>query len=87
MASLLRKITYLSILVLVLLAWGPWIGEDYAVRKVVEQLGGEDRIINYLGEEMPLRDVPKNPVRVPFGVLVYFPGEAVFFVAFSGGVL
>jgi len=35
---------------------------------------------------MPLKDVPKSYVKVHFGALIYFPGEAVYFVAFFGGV-
>jgi hypothetical protein len=36
---------------------------------------------------MPLRNVPKSVVRIPFGALVYFPSEAVYLVTFFGVVL
>jgi len=53
----------------------------------VEKLDGQDHPHNYLGEVMPLGDVPKSVIRVPFGALVYFPSEAVYFVMFFGLVL
>jgi len=83
-----RNVIILSVLVVVgLIAWAPWITEEYAYNRVMERLGGPDRSFNYLGETMPLRDVPKTFVRLPFVSLVYFPGEAMFIVTFYGSVL
>ncbi|NHJ12746.1 MAG: hypothetical protein EAX95_03680 [Candidatus Thorarchaeota archaeon] len=70
-----------------ILAWAPWITDEYAINVVTESLGGADAMYNYLGESMPLDEVPKNVVRVPFVALVYFPSEAVYIVTFWGGVL
>ena len=82
-----RDITVLTMVILVgLVAWAPWITEEYAYNKVMEHLGWPDIPFNYLGETMPLRDVPKSSVKLPFVSLVYFPGEAVFIVTFYGSV-
>lgn len=70
-----------------LVAWAPWITEEGAYAKVMEQLGGPATLFNYVGETMPLRDVPKTFKRLPFVLLVYFPGEAMFMVTFYGSVL
>jgi hypothetical protein len=61
--------------------------ESYAITAVVENLGGPDQEYNYLGELMPVGDIPKNAVRVPFGFLVYFPSEAMYIVTFWGYVI
>ena len=78
-------ITVLTLLAL--FAWSPWLTESYATTAVVENLGGPDQEYNYLGEMIPVEDIPKNVVRVPFGVLVYFPGEAMYIVTFWGFVM
>lgn len=70
-----------------ILAWSPWLTNEYAISVVVDSLGGPDQEYNYLGEIIALRDVPKTVVRVPFGALVYFPSEAMFIVTFWGWVL
>ena len=70
-----------------LLMWSPWITYDYAIEKVVEHLGGNDTVFNYLGEPMSVGDVPKSVVWYPFVKAVYFPSEAIWFVGFHGGVL
>jgi len=67
--------------------WSPWISADYAVQKVTDSLGGPDAMYNYLGQEMPVRDVPKDVVWFPFARAVYFPSEAVWFVTFYGRIL
>ena len=83
-----RKIVILSVLIIIgLIAWAPWITEEYAYNKVMEHLGGQDAMFNYLGETLPLKDVPKSFVKLPFFSLVYFPGEAMFIVTFYGGVI
>jgi len=70
-----------------ILGWSPWITNDYATTVVIEFLGGPDQEYNYLGDMIPLGDIPKTVVRMPFGALVYFPSEAMFIVTFCGGVL
>ncbi len=87
-----RKVFILSVLIVVLIivgmiAWAPWITEEYAYARVMEHLGGPDTLFNYTGETMPLRDVPKSFKKLPFVSLVYFPGEAMFIVTFYGGVI
>ena len=82
------NVIILSVLVVAgLIAWAPWITEEYAYAKVMEHLGGPDTLFNYLGETMPLSDVPKSFLRLPFVSLVYFPSEAMFIVTFYGRVL
>ncbi|MFW9918938.1 MAG: hypothetical protein ACFFED_05015 [Candidatus Thorarchaeota archaeon] len=70
-----------------LFAWSPWLSIDVAEDAVVESLGGPDAMYNYLGENRSLRDIPMNSIKVPFGVLVYFPFEAVYIVPFWGIVI
>ena len=74
------------VLILLLLIWAPWITDDYAVNKVVERLGGPDARFNYLGQDMAVKDVPKEVGWFPFGRIVYFPSEAGWFVSFYGNV-
>lgn len=87
--SVTRRLCFFIIVVVIvaILAWSPWITDDYATTVVIEFLGGPNQDYNYLGDVIPLRDVPKTIVRVPFGSLVYFPSEAMFIVTFWGGVL
>ena len=87
-----RKVFILSVLVVGLIvggliAWAPWITEEYAYSRVMEHLGGPDTLFNYLGETMPLKNIPKSFKKLPFASLVYFPGEAMFIVTFYGGVI
>ena len=77
----------LILVILGFLAWSPWMTNDYAIDLVTDRLGGPEEPYDYLGSTIPVVDVPKNVVRVPFGALVYFPGEAMFIVTFWGGVL
>jgi hypothetical protein len=70
-----------------IIAWAPWITEEYAVTAVETHLGGPGTTYNYLGEDMTVAEVPKTTVRVPFVMLVYFPSEAMFIVTFWGGVI
>jgi len=83
-----KRIVVSAVFLLVTLtAWAPWLTDDFAIAQVVDKLGGPNRQYNYLGEVMPLRNVPKSVVRIPFGALVYFPSEAVYLVTFFGLVL
>ena len=83
-----RKTTVVLVIVVVgIFAWSPWITEDYALDVVVAHIGGPDEQYNYLGDLMPVSDIPKNAVRVPFGALVFFPGEALYIITFWGGFL
>ena len=68
-------------------AWCPWISNEYAEDIVVESMGGSDADFFYLGENTTIGDIPIYSIKVPFGVFVYFPGEAMFVVPFWGGVL
>ena len=83
-----RNVIILMVLIVVgLVAWAPWITEEYAYGKVMEHLGGPDILFNYLGETMPLREVPKSFVKFPFISTVYFPSEAMFMITFYGSVI
>ena len=82
-----RGKTILTIVsILILLAWSPWITDDYAINKVVEKLGGPETRFNYLGQDMAVKDIPKVVSWFPFGRYVYFPSEAGWFVIFYGNV-
>ena len=77
----------LVVVILGFFAWSPWITEDYAIDLVIDRLGGPEEPYNYLGSTIPVSDVPKNYVRVPFGALIYFPSEAMHIVTFWGGAI
>jgi hypothetical protein len=81
-----RLIIGAVLLVAFVLAWAPWITNDYAIDRVVEELGGPEARFTYLGVDMALKDVPKEVYWVPFGRFVTFPGEAGWFVTFYGSV-
>lgn len=74
------------LVILGFLAWSPWVTEEYAIDLVTDHLGGPDEPFDYIGSTIPVADVPKNVVRLPFGALVYFPSEAMFIVTFWGWV-
>lgn len=83
-----RNVVILVVLTLGgLVAWAPWITEDYTYAKVMEHLGGPDFPFTYLGETIPLKDVPKSFIKLPFVSIVYFPGEAMFMMTFYGSVI
>lgn len=82
-----RAVVLVALLGVALTAWAPWLTDDFAISRVVDKLGGQERAYNYLGQVMPLREVPKSVVRIPFVALVYFSGEAVYIVTFFGLVL
>jgi hypothetical protein len=75
-----------AIAVTFILAWAPWVTDDYAIDKVVEKLGGPETRFNYLGQDLAVKDVPKKVSWLPFGRYVTFPGEAGWFVSFNGSV-
>lgn len=77
----------LAAILLFLFAWAPWITDDYAVSKVAEKLGGQTATFNYLGQNMPAGDIPKDVNWFPFGRFVTFPSEAEWFVTFYGAVV
>jgi hypothetical protein len=82
----IKAVIVAAIIVIALAAWAPWITYDYAVSKVVEKLGGQDTVFQYLGQDMPVGEIPKQVSWVPFGRFVTFPGEAGWFVSFFGSV-
>ena len=75
------------IAVLAVLAWSPWITDEYAKARVVESLGGPDATFRYLGEEMKVQDVPIVVAWAPFARYVVFPSEAGWFVTFYGAIV
>lgn len=94
MKKIIRNVAIFSILFVVgLMGWAPWITEEYAYGKVIKHLGGSDVLFDYLGETMPLSEVPKSFVKFPFFSLVYFPGEgctmfmAIYAITFYGNVI
>ena len=84
---ILSVLVAVGLIIVCLIAWAPWITEEYAYAKVMEHLGGSDALFNYLGETMPLSDVPKSFKKLPFVSFVYFPGEAMFIITFYGSVI
>ncbi|GEM_PF-1550598 len=72
--------------ILFLLAWAPWITGECAKNKVIKHLGA-DTPYGYLSEIIPVKDIPMEVSWFPFVRFVYFPGEALYFVTFYGGVL
>ena len=46
--------------VLIVLAWAPWLTEEFALSLVVRHLGGEAAEFFYLGETMTVGEVPKT---------------------------
>jgi hypothetical protein len=73
-------------LVFLLFLWAPWITDDYAINMVVEKLGGPEARFNYLGEDLAVKEVPRQVGWYPFGMYVTFPGEAGWTVNFYGGI-
>jgi hypothetical protein len=71
-------------LAFLILLWAPWITDDYAINEVVEKLGGPETHFNYLGEDMAVKDIPKQVSWFPFGRFVTFPSEAGWVVSFFG---
>ena len=85
MRSLFKAIL-VAVIITVVLAWAPWITDDYAVDKVVDKLGGPEARFDYLGQDMAVKDVPKQVIWLPFYKYVVFPSEAGWFVSFYGSV-
>jgi hypothetical protein len=86
MKTLTKVILAVVVVVVFLLVWAPWVTDDYAVGRVVEKLGGPDARFDYLGQDMAIKDVPKEVSWLPFGKFVTFPGEAGWFVSFYGSI-
>lgn len=82
-----KNIILLVILIILVLAWAPWVTDNYAIDKVTKKLGGPDAKFNYLGESKSTKDIPKSIKWFPFGKLVYFPSEAVWFITFYGDII
>ena len=80
------KAIIIVVIITLLLAWVPWITNDYAINKVVEKVGGSEARFNYLGQDMAVKDIPKQVSWLPFCKYVVFPGEAMWFVSFYGSV-
>ena len=70
-----------------ILAWAPWLTEEFAIQCVETNLGGVDAPYNYLDVNLTVGIVPKTVIRIPFAALVYFPGEALYIVLFLGIVI
>lgn len=86
MKNKIKNILIFVIIVLFLLLWAPWITNDYAIDKVIDKLGGPEASFDYLGQNMAIRDIPKEVSWFPFGKYVTFPSEAGWFVNFYGNV-
>ncbi len=70
-----------------ILAWAPWLTEEFAIERVETYLGGKNAPYYYLGENFTVGTVPKTVIRIPFAALVYFPSEALYVVLFIGIVV
>lgn len=81
-----KIIIIVILLILFILAWAPWITDEYAINKVVEKMGGPDTQFYYMGENVSVNDVPKEIGLFPFGRYVTLPGEG-WFVTFYGDVV
>ena len=68
-------VTVTAFAVLVILAWAPWVTNDYVIGKVVGKLEGPDTRFNYLGQDLAIKDIQKKSW-LPFGRYVVFPAEA-----------
>jgi hypothetical protein len=86
MKTLTKIVLAVAVVVVFLLVWAPWVTDDYAIGRVVEKLGGPDARFDYLGQDMAIKDIPKEVSWLPFGKFVTFPGEAGWFVSFYGSI-
>ncbi len=84
---ILLVVSTIGIIAVSIIGWAPWITETQAYNLVMDNLGGPDELYYYLGEMIPLKDIPKTFVKLPFISLVYFPGEAVYIVTFINLVI
>jgi len=80
------KLIVVVVIIFAVLAWAPWVTDEYAVSKVVEKLGGPEARFNYLGQDIAVKDIPKQVSWLPFCRYIVFPGEAGWFVSFYGSV-
>ena len=79
----LKIIIIVILLILFILAWAPWITDEYAVNKVMEKMGGPDARFYYMDMNVSVKDVPKEIDLFPFGRYITLPGEG-WFVTFYG---
>lgn len=86
MKTKIKAIILITVAIVFLLAWAPWITDDYSINKVIEKLGGSETRFNYLHQDMAVKDIPKEVGWFPFGRYVTFPGEAGWFVSFYGTI-
>ena len=87
MQTKIKVIIILVVVIVFLLAWAPWLTDEYVIDKVTEKLGGPDAQYFYLSETMPIKDIPKEVSWLPFVRFIAFPGEAGWFVTFYGAVV
>jgi hypothetical protein len=73
MKTLTKVVLAVAVVVVFLLVWAPWVTDDYAIGRVVENLGGPDARFDYLGQDIAIKDVPKEVGWLPFGKFVTFP--------------
>jgi len=81
-----HKIAIVLAVIVALLAWAPWITDDYARNTVIQFLGGPNAHFVYLGQNMTINNIPIEISWMPFGKWVTFPGEAGWYVNFFGTV-
>lgn len=80
------KAIVVAFIIVALLVWAPWITNDFAVKKVVEKLGGTEARFSYLNQDMAVKDILKQVNWIPFGRYIIFPGESGWFVSFYGSI-
>ena len=72
---------------LILLAWAPWINDNYAIDKVIKDYGGSDKPFNDFHGAKTIGEANFTVSWFPFSRVVGVPSEAVWFVTFYGGVI
>ena len=85
-AKLIIIATAIAVAATLMLAWAPWVTDEYVIDKVVKKLGGPDTRFTYLGQDMAVKNIPKEISWLPFGRYLTFPGEAGWYVSFYGSV-
>lgn len=80
-------IASVAFVIILMMAWPPWITEGYVVDLVTDHLESENDTYDYLGNLTKIENIPKTSVKILFGVLIYLPGEAVFFVISFGIII
>lgn len=82
-----KIILLISSLILILLAWAPWISNNYAINKVIEDFGGSDKAFTDFHGAKTIGEAKFVVSLFPFGRSVSVPSEAVWFVTFYGDVI